>query len=101
MIHVIASIEVKAGSLSEYLDAVAANVPLVREEKGCVEYVPAVDIAADLPPQALDENTVTIIEKWENLEALRDHLNAPHMATYREKTKDIVAGLSIKVLQDA
>jgi len=101
MIHVIASIQVKAGSLSEYLEAVAANVPLVREEMGCVEYVPAVDIAADLAPQVLDENTVTIIEKWESLETLRDHLNAPHMMTYREKTKDIVAGLTIKVLQDA
>jgi len=56
---------------------------------------------ADLPPQVLDENTVTIIEKWESLEALRDHLNTPHMLAYREKVKDIVAELSLKVLQEA
>ena len=62
---------------------------------------PAVDIDAKLPPQILDENVVTIIEKWESLEALRDHLEAPHMLAYREKVKNIVAGLSLKVLREA
>ena len=101
MVYVIASIRVEAGRLSEYLETVASIVPLVREEKGCVAYLPTVDIAADLPPQVLDENTVTIIEKWENLAALRNHLNAPHMTDYREKVNDIVAELSLKVLQEA
>ena len=100
MIYVIASIKVKPGMLPEYRKAVGVIVPLVREEKGCIEYIPAIDIAADLPPQALDANTVTIIEKWESLAALRDHLAAPHMADYREKTKDIIAALSLKVLQE-
>jgi quinol monooxygenase YgiN len=48
----------------------------------------------------LDENVVTIIEKWESLEALRDHLEAPHMLAYSEKVKNIVAGLSLKVLRE-
>ena len=101
MINVIASIHVKSGRLSEFLEIFKSNVPSVREESGCIEYFPAVDIDADLPPQSLDENVVTIIEKWENLEALRDHLNAPHMLAYKEKVKDIVEGVSIKVLQEA
>jgi quinol monooxygenase YgiN len=73
----------------------------VREERGCIEYFPAVDIDADLPPQSLDENVVTIIEKWESLEALRDHLKAPHMLAYQEKVKDIVEDRSLKVLEEA
>jgi len=101
MINVIASIRVKPGRLSEFLEIFKSNVASVREEMGCIEYFPAVDIDADLPPQSLDENVVTIIEKWESLEALRDHLNAPHMLAYKEKVKDIVEGVSIKVLQDA
>jgi quinol monooxygenase YgiN len=44
---------------------------------------------------------VTIIEKWDSLEALRNHLTAPHMLAYREKIKDIVEDLSLKVLQEA
>ena len=101
MINVIASISVKSGRLSEFLEIFKSNVPSVREERGCIEYFPAVDIDADLPPQSLDENVVTIIEKWESLEALYDHLNAPHMLAYKEKVKDIVEGISIKVLQEA
>ena len=75
-------------------------MPDVREEKGCIEYFPAVDIDTDLPPQALDENMVTIIEKWEDVEALKVHLVAPHMLAYREKVKDMVENLSFKVLQE-
>jgi quinol monooxygenase YgiN len=101
MINVIASICVKTGRLSDFLEIFKSNVPSVREERGCIEYFPAVDIDADLPPQKLDENVVTIIEKWENLEALRDHLNAPHMLAYKEKVKNIVEDVSLKVLQEA
>ena len=83
MINVIASICVKTGSLSEYLAILKANVPVVRKEKGCIEYVPLVDIDARLLPQVLDKNVVTILEKWESLEALHAHLGSPHMLDYR------------------
>ena len=101
MINVIASICVKTGRLSDFLEIFKSNVPNVREERGCIEYFPSVDIDADLPPQRLGENVVTIIEKWESLEALRDHLKAPHMLAYKEKVKDIVEDVSLKVLQKA
>ena len=101
MINVIASIRVKPGRLSEFLEIFKSNVPHVKEERGCIEYFPAVDINADLPPQSLEENVVTIIEKWERLKALYDHLNAPHMLAYKDKVKDIVEDVSIKVLQKA
>ena len=101
MINVIASVRVKAGRLAEILEIFRSNVPAVREERGCVEYFPAVDIDADLPPQSLDENVVTIIEKWESLEALQNHLVAPHMLAYRKKVKDKVEDVSLKVLQEA
>lgn len=101
MINVIASICVKTGRLSDFLEIFKSNVPNVREERGCIEYFPSVDIDADLPPQRMDENVVTIIEKWDSLEALRDHLKAPHMLAYKEKVKDIVEDVSLKVLQKA
>ena len=101
MINVIASVCVKSGRLSEFLEIFKSNVPNVREERGCIDYLPSVDIDADLPMQIRDENVVTIIEKWESLEALRDHLNTPHMLAYREKVKDIVEDVSLKVLQEA
>jgi len=101
MINVIATVRVKAGNRSEFIEIFKSNVPAVKAEKGCIEYAPTVDIDANIPPQILDENVVTIIEKWENLEALTAHLSAPHMLSYREKVKDIVEDVSIKVLQEA
>ena len=101
MIHVIASIRLKAGSVPEYLKIFKSNVPEVKKEKGCMGYFPTVDVNAGLPPQRLDENVVTIIEKWESVEALHAHLRTPHMLAYRDEVKDMVEDLSLKVLQEA
>jgi quinol monooxygenase YgiN len=101
MISVIASIRVKGDRLSQFIEILRANVPKVREESGCIEYFPAIDIDSGLPVQKLDKNVVTIIEKWESVEALRAHLKTPHMLAYREMVKDIVEELSIKVVKEA
>ena len=101
MIVVLASIRIRPGQRDAFLDIFHANVPKVRQEDGCIEYFPAVDIDAALPVQKLDENVVTIIEKWQSLDALRAHLGVPHMLEYREKVKDMVEELSLKVLQQA
>jgi quinol monooxygenase YgiN len=100
MINVIASIRVKTGKLYDYLAILKANIPAVRKEKGCIEYVPTVDIDVKLTPQVLDKNVVTLLEKWESLEALHAHLGSPHMLDYREKVQTMVENVSFKVLQD-
>jgi quinol monooxygenase YgiN len=101
MITVLASIRVREGQRAAFLDIFNANVPKVRQESGCIEYFPAIDIDSGLPVQRLDENVVTIIEKWQSLEALGTHLSAPHMLEYKEKVKTLVEEVSLKVLQEA
>ncbi|TKB26981.1 antibiotic biosynthesis monooxygenase [Desulfopila sp. IMCC35006] len=101
MIHVIASIHVKDGRVAEFLEIFKANVPEVMREKGCVAYEPTVDVPTGLPPQELDGNVVTIIEKWTNLEDLRAHLAAPHMLAYQKKVKNLVEKVALKVLEKA
>jgi quinol monooxygenase YgiN len=101
MINVLASIRVKEGMMPQFLSVFKANIPRVKAEKGCMEYLPTRDIDSKLPPQEFDRNVVTIIEKWESLEALQDHLKTPHMREYRNAVKDIVEGLSLKVLTEA
>jgi len=100
MINVIASICVNTGTLSDYLEILKANISAVRKEKGCVEYVPMVDIDAKLPMQVLDNNVVTILEKWESLEALHAHLASPHMLDYRKKVRNMVENVAVKVLRE-
>ena len=101
MICVLASITINEGKRAAFLEIFHANVPKVRQESGCIEYFPAVDIESGLPVQYLDENMVTVIEKWESLEALKEHLVAPHMLEYKEQVKSLVKEISLKVLQTA
>ena len=100
MIFVIATIEVKPGKREAFLAEFNRNVPNVRAEKGCVEYGPTVDAKTDIKAQIpLRENVVTIVEKWEGLQALHAHLAAPHMVAYRERVKDYVVGTTLQILE--
>ena len=101
MINVIASVHVKEGRVSEFLEIIKSNIPEVLGEEGCIEYVPTIDVPSGLPPQELDKNVVTIIEKWDGLEELQAHLSAPHMLAYRERVKDLVVKVTLKVLAAA
>jgi len=98
MINVIALISVKPGKRDEFLTIFKANLPAVHAEEGCIEYFPAVDIELGVPAQELDANKVTIIEKWETLDHLKAHGVAPHMLSYRERVKDIVEDVTLKVV---
>ena len=102
MIHVIATIQLNTGSRDAFVAEFNKLVPLVHEEAGCIEYGPAVDAATDIAPQKIKgADVVTVIEKWESLDALKAHLVAPHMGAYREKVNDLVAGTTLHILEPA
>ena len=103
MIRVLATIELKPDQLQPFLAALHANVPHVLAEPGCRDYTPMVDTPSGLPPQIpLRPNVVMIVEAWESLDALRKHLGGvPHMLRYREAIKDMVAKVTLQVLQSA
>jgi quinol monooxygenase YgiN len=100
VIHVIATIRTAAGRREEFLEAFGALVPLVRAEAGCLEYGPAIDWDADIAgASSVRPDVVTVVEKWETPAALQAHLAAPHVVRYRERVKDLVTGLEIRVLR--
>jgi quinol monooxygenase YgiN len=101
MISVIATIQVKSGSRAEFLKHFIANVEAVRAEVGCIEYFPAVDVATEIEIQTTDANDVVVIEKWESVAALKDHLATPHMIAYRDVVQDLVESVSLRVLSEA
>lgn len=102
MIHVLATVESADGKRSEFLAELARVAPSVRAEKGCMEYGPAIDIPSGIPIQApVRENTVVIIEKWSDLDALKAHLAAPHMKAYRKAVQGIVKGMTVQILEPA
>ncbi len=99
MIHVLASIKVKEDSLNDFIEIFKANVPDVLEEQGCLGYEPTQDLSTGLPIQETATSTITVIEKWESMEVLQAHLSAPHMVEYKDKTKDMVESLTVKILK--
>lgn len=100
MIHVVAKLTVDPDRRDEFLAAFAELTPLVLAEEGCIEYGSAIDLPTSLPPQELaGEDAVMVIEKWESVPMLEAHLAAPHMAEFREKTGDMLRGVSLQVLQ--
>ncbi len=99
MIHVIASIRVRHGCLTQYLQCVRDNLPSVRAENGCVLYEPCLDADAGWETQALDPEFVTFVETWETLEALQAHSRTRHMVAFRERTGHLVDTISIRVVR--
>jgi quinol monooxygenase YgiN len=56
------------------------------------------NIAAQVAPQ---DDVVTVVEKWESVEALEAHLMAPHMLEYRKTVKPLVVSTSLEILRPA
>ena len=99
MIHVLAIITAKPGQRDVLLQAFKAIVPTVHAEAGCIEYGPVIDVDGADP--AFGPDTFVVVEKWESLDALKAHAVAPHMASYGQKTKDLVAKRAVHVLTNA
>jgi len=74
----------------------------VRAEKGCLEYGPAIDAATDIEIQAkVGPDKVVVVEKWEDVAALKAHSVTPHMQSYRVQVKDYVRAVNLLVLDPA
>ena len=102
MIHVIATIELAPGTREAFLAEFRKLIADVRAEAGCIEYGPAIDAETGIPTQfKIGPDRVTVIEKWESVDALKAHAVAPHMQAYRVRVKDFVRGMELRVLAPA
>jgi quinol monooxygenase YgiN len=99
MIHVIAVITAKPGKRDAVLKEFRANVPNVKAEPGCIEYGAAVDLDPGPSIQTKHGADVfVVIEKYQDLEALKAHAASAHMKAYAEKTRDLLADRKIYIL---
>jgi len=102
MIHVIATIDVQPGKRDEFLEIFKANVPNVLADEGCLFYEPAGDVEADAGAQPpVRDNVAVVVEQWASLACLHAHLRKPHMTAYRERVKDLVRHVEMRVLRSA
>ena len=93
MIRVVAVITANPGRREELLAAFRATSPMCGRKRGCIEYAGHIDAAEAGPFQTkFGPDALVVLESWESPEALRDHVVAPHMKSYAQRTKDLVAG---------
>lgn len=99
MICVIATIALKDGKRENYLEEIRKIVPIVRREKGCIEYAPTVDADTGSNFQIkVRPDTVVILEKWEDLEALKNHGMSSHMTDFRHAVKEFMQSMQLQIL---
>ena len=102
MIHVVAHIGTKPGQREAVLREFAQIVPVVRAEKGCIEYVPVIDAeGAGAITTPLGPDSFAVVEKWATMADLQAHAAAPHMAAYGARVRDMIASRAVHVLSAA
>lgn len=101
MVHVIASIRVKQGSVEEYAALFKENVQNVLAEDGCLQYAPCRDAETGWKAQERDPQRITVVEQWTSMDALQAHAKAPHMAEFRQRAGHLVEDVSLRVLETA
>ncbi|MDR1428704.1 MAG: antibiotic biosynthesis monooxygenase [Spirochaetaceae bacterium] len=98
MIHVVVTFTIKDGMMDKYLEGIKKLRPLVLAEKGCVEYTYIRETKSPLSIQEpVQDNRLTLVEKWESPEALETHLKSPHMAEYTKLLGPMRSGSSARV----
>lgn len=79
----------KQGKREGFLDYVLSSGTLekIKNEDGCILYNYYFD--------ALDKDTILLIEEWKNEECQKRHLSSPHMKELLEKKKEYIDSTEI------
>ncbi len=75
MIIVLVRIETTAEDLEAIREAITNVETATRAEAGCIEYTFSAELG--------DPEVLRITERWESMEALAAHFQAPHMAAFQ------------------
>ncbi len=93
MLHLIATLTIKPGSLDAIKKAVQPCIDATRKEKGCISY--------DLHQSLTDENTLVFVERWSDKAALEAHFREPHLIAWREAGGPYFLGRKIEIIENA
>ena len=88
--------------IKDYVSKTLSVVPTVRAENGCLGYTLLHDATTDWDkPQRFGERTFWMVEKWESIEALKAHLDAPHMKAFGPTVRGMRTSSTFHVLEEA
>ena len=87
--------------ITDYVSKTLAVVPTVRAEAGCLGYaiVKDADTGDWDKPMKFGERTMWCVERWSSIDALKAHLNTPHMKAFGPTVQDMRVGSTFHVLE--
>lgn len=89
-------------NISDYIAKTLSVVPAVRAENGCQMYTLLEDAKTDWEkPMRFGERTLWMVEKWDSIDALKAHLEAPHMKAFGPTVRSMRSSGTFHVLQEA
>ena len=88
--------------ISSYIEKTLAVVPTVRNEDGCEMYALLQDANTTWEaPLRFGERTFWMVEKWSSIDALKAHVNAPHMKTFGPSVRGMRSNSTFHLLEVA
>ena len=83
-----------------YAAKTLAVVPTVRREDGCRMYTLLKDAATDWDkPMRFGERTMWMLEQWDSVDALKAHLDTPHMKAFGPTVRPMRSASTFHVLE--
>ena len=100
MLNLVVTMHIKPGHMAAFLAVCAELRPQVLQEPGCRGYDYLRDVAVTLHrPTPVDPDRITLLECWESIEALRAHMETPHMRAAGAKLKDLRESVELRVTE--
>ena len=85
--------------IADYTGRTLAVVPTVRAEDGCRMYTLLKDAETDWDkPMRFGERTMWMLEKWDSVDALKAHLDTPHMKAFGPTVRPMRTASTFHVL---
>ena len=88
-ILVLAKIEPKEGCQDSIIELADDLIFETLQEEGNIDY-------QLLKP--IDGDTLTFVEKWESLDALKRHMGSPHFLNFSEESGEFVENMTVQVI---
>ena len=86
--------------MADYAAKTLAVVPTVRAEDGCRLYTLLKDASTDWDkPMRFGERTMWMLEKWDSIDALKAHLETPHMKAFGPTVRPMRTASTFHVLE--
>ena len=86
--------------IADYTGRTLAVVPTVRAEDGCRMYTLLKDAKTDWDkPMRFGERTMWMLEKWDSVDALKAHLDTPHMKAFGPTVRPMRTASTFHVLE--